>query len=386
MHKNQNNQPDVRDALYAAKAVGHSLFEPSKLSKLKSQQRAHLPDDNYYELKLSSLEQFVDALLHSGEAPFVLDTQDHYQPASHLADYFSLVPDFIRVVNVLSSRYEYSEHITVFITCARSLGLLSVELDWRNEYLDADKIDLRFGGKPAALLFNDLVGAIRNTWKTKNIQAKVNARRHETKKRLNDYGHYVNALFKDCSRLVVIRIDLFYQKHLSGNKSAADITKDLNHLIENKRCNTLFDYRLGYIAKLEYGAEKGMHWHILFFFNGSKRNNASHSHLAQSIGEYWKNTVTQGQGDYWNVNARADDYRRKGLLGIGTINYNDLFLRSKLNSIVSYLCKTEQYFKPKFCPKVRLFRRGKYPKLPAKRLGRPRSKLEQQVTVRASIQ
>ncbi len=100
--------------------------------------------------------------------------------------------------------------------------------------------------------------------------------------------------------------------------------------------------------------------------------------MAQSIGEYWKNTVTQGQGDYWNVNARADDYRRKGLLGIGTINYNDRVLRSKLKYIVSYLCKTDQYFKPKFCPKVRLFRRGKYPKLPAKRLGRPRRKLETQ--------
>lgn len=392
MHKQQNNNPfDVRDVIYTAKMDGHALFDPNKLLKLKSQQRAHLPNDNYYELKLSSLEQFVDTLLNHDEAPFVLDTQDryktHYQPASHLADYFSLVPDFIRVVKALSVRYEYSEHINVFITCARSLGLLDAELDWKNEYLDAHKMDPRFGGKPAAILFNDLVGAIRNTWKTKNIQAKVNSRRYEANERRKGYCQYVKALFNHYARLVVVRIDLFYQKNLTGNKSAADITKDLKHLIENKRNNSLFDHMTGYIAKLENGEEKGMHWHILFFFDGSKRCNTSHSYLAESIGEYWKNNVTQGQGDYWNVNARANDYKCKGLLGIGTINYNDQFLRNKLNYIVSYLCKTDQYFKPKFSPKVRLFRRGNYPKVPdKKRSGRPRGKQETQTIQDSSIE
>ncbi len=391
MHKKRNNPTaNERDAIYTAKVDGHSLFDPNKLLKLKNKRRAHFADDNYYEQNLSLLEQFVDALLDHNDAPFVLDSQDryknHYEPASPIAVHYSSVPEFIRMVGALSDRYEYSEHIKVFITCARCLGLLDTELEWHNEYLDANKTDPRFDGKPAAILFNDLVGAIRNTWKTKNIQAKVNTRRYEANGRLKDYCQYVNELFNKYARLVVVRIDLFYQKHLIGNKSAADISKDLDHLIENKRCNSLFDDMAGYIAKLEYGNEKGLHWHILFFFDGSKRCNTSHCHLAESIGEYWKNTVTQGQGDYWNSNAQSDDYQRKGKLGIGTINYNDVFLRGNLNYIVSYLCKMDQYFRPKFAPKVRLFRRGNYPKMPAQRLGRPRSKLEQQTAYVYGIQ
>lgn len=389
MHKNQiDTTSDARDSLYTAKAYDHSLFEPIKLLKLNKQQRAHLADDdNYYELKLSSLEQFVETLLNHHEVPFLFDCQNRqYQPASPIADYFTSVPDFIRLVKALSNRYQYSEYINVFIACIHELGLQDIELNWQNGMLEANKIDHCLAHKRAAPWFNDLVYAIRNTWKTKKLQTKVSTRRFETNERLKDYCQYVDALFNHYARLVVIRIDLFYQKHLTGNKSASDISKDLDHLIENKRCNSLFDDLVGYIAKLENGGEKGMHWHMLFFFDGSKRSNSGHRFLAQAIGEYWKNTVTQGQGDYWNVNDRIDDYQRKGLLGIGPINYNDHFLRNNLNAIVSYLCKMDQYFRPKFDPKVRLFRRGNYPKMPTQRLGRPRRKLEQQTAYVHAIQ
>ncbi len=147
------------DTIYRSKAVDHSLFDQQKLSTLRKQRKTQA-NDNYYELILADLERFIEALLGCDEAPFLFDSQDrHYKPASPIADYFSSVPDFVRVVGALSDRYEYSEHINVFIICARSLGLLDTELEWKNEYLDAHKIDPRFSGKPAAILFNELVGA-----------------------------------------------------------------------------------------------------------------------------------------------------------------------------------------------------------------------------------
>lgn len=55
------------------------------------------------------------------------------------------------------------------------MGLLSEHLDWRNIHSDSKKIDPRFGDVSAAEIFNKLVKAIRSEWKTKKIQAKVNA-------------------------------------------------------------------------------------------------------------------------------------------------------------------------------------------------------------------
>ncbi len=366
------------DNYYNSKAKDHSLFN---LQKLPNQTTY----DNQPEVTLVDLELFVREVLSTHQAAFLFDTQDRqYKPSSSIAYYFRAIPEFIQIVKALNDRYEYSEHINVFIACTRALGLQDVELNWQNDLSEANKIDHRFNHKWTAACFNDLVYEIRNTWKTnsfhkKSFQDKFNSRQEEANNRLEGYCHYVNELFKKYARLVVIRIDLFYQKSITGNKSASDIAKDLKHLTENKRNNqSLFADMAGYIAKLEYGHEKGLHWHMLFFFDGSKRSNSSHIYLAKAIGEYWKHTVTKGQGDYWNANANIDDYQRKGLRGIGTINYNEKILRGKLEYIVSYLCKTGQYFKPKFYPKVRLFRRGNYPEFSNQKLGRPRSKLEQQ--------
>jgi hypothetical protein len=356
--------------VYKERAEQHSLFDSTKRLNLNAR-LSEMFAAKFYALKLSELEQFVDVLLNCDEVPFVQDSrpgfENNYLPASPAARFFTSVPDFIEVVNLLSPRYEYSERITVFIACARSLGLLDIVLDWKKSHVDLPKIDPRFNGATAADIFNALVSNIRHEWKIKKTQAKVDARKKRADDRYDDYLNYVKKLFDHCARLVVLRIDLLYQKQYANDKSISHIREDLTHLTKNKRGKPLiFNSLKGYIAKLEYGPDKGMHWHVLFFFDGSKRNNSSHVHLAESIGQYWIDTVTKGSGDYWNVNAKADDYDKKGMLGIGPINYDDADLRKNLNYIIGYLCKIDQFIKPLFGTKVKLFRRGNYPKLPRK--------------------
>lgn len=392
MSKKKNRlESSLCSAVYKELGKQQLLFEPKKLLNLESQQQFKL-GATFYAFELCNLEQFVDALLSCDEVPFTLDSrtgyENNYLPSPSISRYFAFMPDFLKVVNMLSSRHEYSERINVFRTCCQAMGLLNVGLEWKNIYFDPKKTDPRFAGSPpAAEIFNTLVSNIRLEWKIKKTQAKVNARKQEADKRYDDYCNYVDALFNHCARLVVLRIDLFYKKQHAESRTVADITKDLNHLIENKRGNpSLFGFMNGYIAKLEYGFDKGMHWHVLFFFDGSKRNNASHIHLAESIGEYWINTVTKGYGDYWNVNANADNYDRKGTLGIGAINYDDIDLRDNLKyRVIKYLCKMEQFIKPIFGPKVKLFRRGNYPKMPDNKPGRPRRKLKTQTVQDSSI-
>jgi hypothetical protein len=252
------------------------------------------------------------------------------------------------------------------------MGLLDIDLEWNNIWYDPKKTDPRFDGISAADILNKLVEKIRIEWKTNNIQAKVNARKKDANNRYNEYCKYIDNLFKNCARQVVLRIDLYYKKQYANNITIADITNDLNHLFENKRCNSIFDCMNGYIAKLEFGVDKGLHYHVLFFFDGSERNIYSHIHFAEEIGKYWVDTITKGRGDYWNVNDNAARYDSLGKRGIGVINWDDTNLMKNLKYIVQYFCKLEQFIRPKFSSKVRLLRRGNFPKVQKVKRGRPR--------------
>lgn len=353
-----------------------SLFDATKLNTTKFRNKT--AGCKFYAGQLFKLECFVDELLSNDEIPFVpylgSDDRKKYDPSSLAGQYFRLIPGFIDAVNMLSPNYEYSERINVLITCCKSMGLLSERLDWRDIWIDPPKNDLRFSGASAAEIFNTLVNAIRSEWKTNNIQAKVNARKKETNKRYAEYCQYVDALFDETARLVVLRIDLYYKKQYTSSMTVADIRKDLDHLLENKRCHpSLFGSMKGYIAKLEYGVDKGMHWHVLFFLDGSERRTASHIHFTEEIGDYWNDMITKGLGDYWNVNANAKTYDKLGRRGVGVINWHDAdLIRNLKEFVIEYLCKMDQFIKPNFGPKVRLFRRGNFPKKPAKKLGRPR--------------
>ena len=61
-----------------------------------------------------------------------------------------------------------------------------------------------------------------------------------------------------------------------------------------------------------------------------------------------------------------------GKRGIGVINCDDTNLMKNLKYIVQYFCKLEQFIRPKFSSKVRLLRRGNFPKVQKVKRGRPR--------------
>jgi hypothetical protein len=308
------------------------------------------------------------------------DKGKSYAPNSFANRYFSKTIAFVLTAQVLPPHYDYSERINAFVSCCHNipgLGNLSSIPGCYNLWnrLTDSYPDVGFNGVPHAEIFNTLVKNIRNEWKKKKLQKKQNARIKEVNDRYKKYCEYVDALFKIRARLVVVRVDLYYEKQYSNQMSIIDLVNDLDHLFRNERCNSLFDDREGYIVKLEYGVDKGVHCHVLLFFNGSERKNSSHVYFAEQIGEYWVNTITKGRGAYWNVNDNADDFDRLGRRGIGVINWSDTRLLKNLKEhVVGYLCKGDQFIKPKFGPKVRLYRRGEFPETPAIKRGRPRKK------------
>jgi len=331
---------------------------------------------NYNKLNannLFKLECFVEDLVLNTETHFLLrpdsNEKNDYVFTGIAETYFQLIPSFIEIVNLLSPMYEYSERINVFIVSCDAMGLLNKHLNWNNIFHDPKKIDDRFGGVTAAEIFNGLVKKIRNEWKEKGLQAKVSKKIIDSNKRYEHYRKYIESLFSDDNDLIVFRVNLYYAKQFSYGINVLDIRNNFDTLLKNKRHkSSVFGLMKGYIAKLEYNVDKKLYWHVIFFFDGDNGKYFNRTDLAEGIGKYWINIITKGRGDYEYIDDHYDSGSR--------IDKHDNARRDPKKFVVGclqYLCKMDQFIKPKFETKVKHFRKGNPLKISIKRRpGRPR--------------
>ena len=193
--------------------------------------------------------------------------------------------------------------------------------------------------------------------------------------------HYVDTLFTLHARPVVVRVDFSYIS--TAQIEIEQLEQHLERFYEStlavypvhQHPLGLFSHLKGRILKIEYGVEKGLHVHALLFFDGSKRKGSSDVHLAQSIGEYWRDKIVGAEGHYWNCNDKKYHYERLGRLGIGEIHALEQDKMNNLKNIVRYFCKRKQYIKPISKPKMRLVRAGDLPDIPLVKKGAPRKEL-----------
>ena len=153
-------------------------------------------------------------------------------------------------------------------------------------------------------------------------------------RRYNSACAVIDSAFETDSRVVVVRVDLSYRE---GKSSAQRINSDLNRLMLNARSKpSIFKHQIGYIMKLEKGNNDNYHAHALFTFRG--HNVRNHIYKADQLGKYWRDTITKGDGLYFNCNIeKYDKYC------IGTIHRNDTEAINALKeTAVSFLCKDEQ--------------------------------------------
>ena len=152
-------------------------------------------------------------------------------------------------------------------------------------------------------------------------------------------NRYLDQLHDQNSKLLVLRVDLAYTKEHSKAVGLADIKRDANHLLNNRRSNhTLFENQLGYVMKFEDAPDKGPHIHALFVYDGQQH--CKDAHLADQIGRYWNETITDGKGVYHNCNREKKRYDQ---CGIGMVDYSDTDKRAALaEKVVPYMLKSEQ--------------------------------------------
>ena len=330
------------------------------------------------------LQSFLDQLVTDATTPFVPRACTHrggdYDFTLLAERYFTKIPEFLKLVECMPPQLLYSEHIEVFIACCKDMRLHGQTLAWNDIWFAPSLTYPEFGNASAAELFNLLVARLRDRCLSQNTKARAKKRRSEADERAVEYASYAEAILGTCARLVVLRIDLEYQKEFKDQIGILDAIADIKRFFNNQRHNSLFAEQLGFIVKLEYGAQKGLHFHLLLFFDGSKRDGRKDVHLAQKIGEYWVKVITKGRGNYWNINAYKAKYEQRGLRGIGVINAGETNLVENLKQrVVGYLCKSTQFVTIRLPEgqntkrRIKTIRRGKFPAEPKKKLGRPRN-------------
>jgi hypothetical protein len=224
--------------------------------------------------------------------------------------------------------------------------------------------------------YNKSIGFIksfRNETECQRLLDDINKYRLALINNHNSINDYTDALLERHARLLTIRVDVSYrarmEPHLISENQIMDeyyqATIDFRHLFNNMRSNSLFDDMVGYAWKLEYGLDKGFHYHLAFFYDGSKVR--KDINIAWMIGEYWDTIVTRNRGIHFNCNYKKDHYQ---ICGVGEVNYYDAEMVENLKYALEYLTKPDFYTKV-FISNGRTFGRGVMPG-PKTNRGRPR--------------
>ena len=188
-----------------------------------------------------------------------------------------------------------------------------------------------------------LINALKINSHSREFNKAVSQYKHHTgyTDNIREYTHYLNNLFNQYSRLLIIRLDLGYQQHQITTYDT--FRADMDYFIKLIPSNPVFKDLVGYIWKLEYGTDKGYHTHLLLCYDGAKRR--SDYHIAKQIGELWQRQITLGRGIYFNCNTKEqkDNYHQCYL---GMVHRSE---EDKINWMIdygiSYLLKTDEYLR-----------------------------------------
>lgn len=141
---------------------------------------------------------------------------------------------------------------------------------------------------------------------------------------------YILDLKAAYSKLLIIRLDLY-------TSDSRGVVRDWMQLKKYVSASYAGAF-VGYAVKFEYGEKRGVHMHTLLFFNGSMvRQDVT---IAKLIGEYWKSSVTAGEGTYSNCNA-PEHLKRMRYPAVGSFHQFDERALKGLKHIASYLSEQD---------------------------------------------
>jgi hypothetical protein len=267
--------------------------------------------------------------------------------------------------------------------------------------------DVTAHGKKVSDIFDNFIATLRTTAMTVKLRKRAADWDGKFRKNLNRLRKQEAQMFRRHVRVLAVRLDLHHKathfteedlfKHVESEarRHEADraayvsgagldfsepvigrvpfetVQRDRERLFANMKGKpSLFKHLVSYVWRIEFTPGAGYHLHVALFFNGSKVQN--HEWLAQQIGEYWRDVITEGRGRFHNCNMAWNKDAPNYALGI--INYTDHTKRAALLSALGYLCKLSQQVLVMPYEGCKLFGAGFVHRERKNGSGRPRSK------------
>ena len=249
----------------------------------------------------------------------------------HSAQVFDqLACNVSRYLSVYHPDYCYSEHLQAFWYGCQQAGV---------------QPNTQPSPEQLSLLVQAIVLQVQTDW----FKRRVSDRRYQAKKNGKSIQQYALQLHELYSRLLVVRVDLYYRMECQHLVGIDTVYQHLELMSRAKWNNPLFNNLAGSSWCLEQGETRGYHFHTVYYFKGSEHQNDWY--LAQQIGRLWEH-VTHDLGTYHSCNtpAEKDKYDQLGILGVGMIHRNDRIACENAVHAVGYLAdyeKAGQYLRMK---------------------------------------
>lgn len=348
--------------------IGEAYWEtPSAFYQDESGVRLWITDEYDHASDIRTIDRVVKKIIQTHEGLFSIKCrkkEQYYIEGTEIGKKFLLL---LKINPTEISRHfpmhKFNPYFALFVQSVTDQNLWELS-PWIESGADKKKIQTWMQ------ILNDCVDSIRKEGVSKKFKASLANLVRNSNKNYSQLLRYIDGIFERYSRILVLRIDFGYQVNCSpvninGEPNHWDVRKHWRLFL--KFLETKIPSKVGYAWKLEYGLDKGFHYHALIVLDGAKvREDITY---AKMLGEHWRNIVTEGRGLYYNCNSNKSGYR---YCGIGMINHTDTQLREGLKKAALYLTKMDYFIKVVMPGGGRAFGKGELSKLSAVRLGRPR--------------
>lgn len=380
-----------------------SIVDSISLSAIETEKRQIQYPDHGYAGPVAS-EETIDLEQLTTLLTFLRKTDDLvFQVSSHYP-YFQIKacsgweglmrgsPAKLAALLQYSAQFSIHPYLCHFLNNFGDLDMTAVARQWYSHRNNANSY---------AAHLNARMDSLRTDLRSSHTARAVDNHGRGYRSNLASLNGYVSDLFKRYSRLLVVRLDFGYKQGLSLNPLMAQyqvaVSTQPEHGVSSPHeqfmplgpsvtidqvqqhrealldfiRHTFGDDFCGYAWKLEYGARKGYHFHVVLFFNGA--NLCRDVAIGAHIGNHWNSVITAGQGNYYNCNANKSSYQHPC---IGNLSWNDSGRQQGMAYLCAYLTKPDLYARLDLGEGQRTFGRGVSPLrgwVDQPRRGRPRS-------------
>ena len=183
-----------------------------------------------------------------------------------------------------------------------------------------------------------LAQSIREECNTPAFKAKVRNYKRNAKAKFKRALRYLLSLFRKCSRLLILRVDLYVRQQDVAWSYTAEADAAFDKFVEALSAGKIVPDVVGWMAAREDGPERGQHYHCLVAINSHLHH--AGANLTKMLGEHWKNVCVPPDkaGSYFNCFSLERKYKH---LGIGMIHCTDAKKLLGLFYATRYLFKDE---------------------------------------------